>query len=53
LLSVTDTVKPSLGLDEIEFSGMTRESSSIVAGKRIGADFYIRYSYGLLDRIGR
>lgn len=53
LLPATERVKDSLGLDEIEFAGMTRESSAIIAGKRISDDFYIRYSYGLFERVGR
>jgi len=53
LLPVTDDLRDTLGLDEVKFEGNTRESSSIVAGKNIGEDFYIRYSYSLFDRIGR
>jgi translocation and assembly module TamB len=53
MLPVTEQLRDTLGLDEIEFAGMTRESSVVTAGKRIGDDFYIRYTYGLFERIGR
>jgi len=53
MLPVTEQLRDTLGLDEIEFSGLTRESSVVTAGKRIGDDFYIRYTYGLFESIGR
>lgn len=53
LLPQTETLRNTLGIDEIEFEGSTRETSAITAGKRVGEDFYIRYSYGLFERVGR
>lgn len=53
LLPQTETLRTKLGFDEIGFEGSTQETSAITAGRRIGDDFYIRYSYGLFDRIGR
>lgn len=53
MLPVTEKLRNTLGLDEIEFSGLTRESSTLTAGKRVGEDFFIRYTYGLFEQIGR
>ena len=52
LLPGTQRLGDTLGLDEVGFEGTTEATSSVVAGKRFGEDFYVRYAYGLFDRIG-
>jgi translocation and assembly module TamB len=41
-----------LGLDEVSFEGSELEQTSVVAGKRITDDLYIRYAFGLFGEPG-
>ena len=52
LLPVTGRVGERLGLSEVSFEGATEEESAVVAAKRIGENTYIRYSFGLFNRVG-
>ena len=51
-LPVTQTLEESLGLDEIALEGTSEDTTALVAGRRLGEDVYIRYAYGLFNRIG-
>jgi len=51
-LSATSRVGDTLTLDEISFEGGGADDTAVVAGKRLGEKWYIRYSYGLFDRVG-
>ena len=51
-LPVTEQLEDSLGLDEVTFEGTNNDTTSIVAGKRLAEKLYVRYSYGLFNRIG-
>jgi len=42
----------NLTLDEISFEGGGSGDTSVVAGKRLGERWYIRYTYGLFSRVG-
>jgi translocation and assembly module TamB len=51
-LSATRRAGESLTLDEIGFEGGGANDTAVVAGKRLSDKWYIRYSYGLFNRIG-
>lgn len=51
-LPFTQKFQENLGLDEVSLDGADTQSTAIVAGKRLSEDVYIRYSYGLFNRIG-
>lgn len=51
-LPVTQRLGENLGLDEVSIEGTSEETTALVAGRRLGEDVYIRYSYGLFNRIG-
>ncbi len=52
LLPVTSRLEESLNLDEISFTSDGSDDASIVAGKRINDEIFVRYAYGLFDRVG-
>lgn len=52
VLPITQQLEQGLGLDEVALEGSGGENTSLVAGKRIGRDLFIRYRYGLFNRIG-
>jgi len=52
LLPITEQLQDSLMLDEISFAGSGGEDTSVVAGKRLSEDIFVRYTYGLFDRVG-
>ena len=41
-----------MSLDEISFEGGADNDTAVAAGKRIGERWYIRYTYGLFNRVG-
>ncbi len=50
---VTDQIGRSVGLDELRLAaGSTVDTGAIMAGKQVSNDLYVRYSYGLFNRIG-
>ena len=51
-LSATRRVGDSLTLDEINFEGGGADDTSVVAGKQLSENWYIRYTYGLFNRVG-
>jgi len=51
-LSATRRVGDTLTLDEISFEGGGADDTSVVAGKRLSEHWYIRYTYGLFNRVG-
>jgi len=51
-LSATSRVGDTLTLDEISFEGGGADDTSVVAGKRLSERWYIRYTYGLFNRVG-
>ena len=56
-LPVTQQLGENLGLDEVSFGEINSKeagsnTTAIVAGKRLGEKLYVRYSYGLFNRIG-
>ncbi len=52
VLPIAQQLEQGLGLDEVALEGSGGENTSLVAGKRIGRDVFIRYRYGLFNRIG-
>ena len=51
-LSVMQQVSAGLNLDEVGLADAGGEEASVVAGKKISDDIYVRYTYGLFNRIG-
>jgi translocation and assembly module TamB len=51
-MPITQELGENLGLDEIAIEGMSEDTTVLVAGRRLGEDLYLRYSYGLFNRIG-
>ena len=51
-LSVMQEVSQGLNLDEAGLRGSGGDDTEVVAGKRISEDVYVRYTYGLFNRIG-
>lgn len=50
---ITDAIGHAVTLDELALAGgNTLEETQLVAGKRLGSDLYLRFSYGLFNRIG-
>ncbi|MGI9341618.1 MAG: translocation/assembly module TamB domain-containing protein [Gammaproteobacteria bacterium] len=52
LQSLTGGTGDKTTLDEISFEGGGADDTSVVAGKKIGDRWYIRYTYGLFNRVG-
>ena len=42
----------TLGLDELTVQSTTTDAGALMAGKYLSPRVYIRYSYGLFNRIG-
>lgn len=51
-LPISSKAQSSLGLDELTVDTGTYGTSAIMAGKQIAPDIYVRYTYGLFDRLG-
>ena len=51
-LSATRRAGETLTLDEVGFEGGGANDTAVVAGKRLSDKWYIRYSYGLFNRVG-
>ncbi|HHH76505.1 MAG TPA: hypothetical protein ENL03_05720, partial [Phycisphaerae bacterium] len=52
LQSLTQGAGEGLSLDEVGLEGAGGDDAAVVAGKRLSEDVYIRYTYGLFNRIG-
>jgi translocation and assembly module TamB len=52
LQSVTQGVTQGLGLDEVGIEGTGGSDTAVAAGKRLNEDLYVRYTYGLFNKIG-
>lgn len=51
-LPITDEIKSALGLSELTVKGDGVDSTSVVAGKKVGPDLYVEYDYDVFSRIG-
>jgi translocation and assembly module TamB len=51
-LPVVQRIGNSLGLDELTVQSTTTDAGALMAGKYLSPKLYIRYSYGLFNRIG-
>lgn len=50
---ITDRIGSAITLDELGLQGGgSLDETEIVAGKQLGSDLYVRFSYGLFSRIG-
>ena len=52
ILPVTRQLEETLNLDEVTFEGGSGDDAAVVAGKRLNEDLFVRYKYGLFNRIG-
>jgi translocation and assembly module TamB len=52
LQSFTQQVSQGLGLDEVGIEGTGGSDTTVAAGKRLSEDLYVRYTYGLFNKIG-
>ncbi|NNF67449.1 MAG: hypothetical protein HKM98_08065, partial [Gammaproteobacteria bacterium] len=51
-LPIADQIGRAVGLDELGLDTSSTDTGAIMAGKQVGSDLYVRYSFGLFDRIG-
>lgn len=51
-LPVVQRIGTSLGLDELTVRSTTTDAGELMAGKYLSPKVYLRYSYGLFNRIG-
>jgi translocation and assembly module TamB len=51
-LPVVQRLGTTLGLDELSVQSTTHDAGALMAGKYLSPKVYIRYSYGLFNRIG-
>ena len=51
-LPVVQRIGQSLGLDEFTVKATATDQGALMAGKYLSPKVYIRYSYGLFNRIG-
>jgi translocation and assembly module TamB len=51
-LPAIERIGTSLGFDEFSIRGTNTDAGALMAGKYLGPDLYLRYSYGLFNRIG-
>ena len=51
-LPAIQRVGESLGLDELALQATTADAGELMAGKQLSPRIYIRYTYGLFNRIG-
>lgn len=49
---LTARIGSAISLDELGLQGGSLDETEIVAGKQIAGDLYVRFSYGLFNRIG-
>lgn len=52
VLPVAKELEDRLSLDEVGLEGSGGENTAVVAGKWLSEDLFVRYSYGLFNRIG-
>jgi translocation and assembly module TamB len=48
----TEQIGDAVLLDELGVQGGTFDETEVVAGKQLGSDLYVRFTYGLFSRIG-
>jgi translocation and assembly module TamB len=51
-LPVIERIGTSLGLDDFSIRGTDTDAGALMAGKYLSPNVYLRYSYGLFNRIG-
>jgi translocation and assembly module TamB len=51
-LPAIQRIGQSLGLDEFAIRGTTTDAGELMAGKYLSPSLYLRYSYGLFNRVG-
>lgn len=51
-MPITDQLGQAVGLDELGLDPDNVDTGSVMAGKQITPDLYVRYSYGLFNRLG-
>ncbi len=49
---LTDRVGSAVTLDELGLQGGETDEAEVVAGKQLNSDLYVRFTYGLFNRIG-
>ena len=49
---LTQAIGSAVTLDELGFEGGTLDETEVVAGKQVSEDLYLRFTYGLFNRIG-
>lgn len=49
---ITQAIGNAVTLDELGVEAGSVETAQVVAGKHLGSDLYVRFSYGLFNRIG-
>jgi translocation and assembly module TamB len=49
---LTQRLGSAVTLDELGMEGGTLDETEVVAGKQLGSDLYVRFTYGLFNRIG-
>ncbi len=49
---LTQALGSAVTLDELGVQGSTIDETEVVAGKQLGSDLYVRFTYGLFNRIG-
>lgn len=51
-LNITEGLSNGLTLDELALENAGGDDAAVVAGKRLSNDLFVRYTYGLFNRIG-
>jgi translocation and assembly module TamB len=49
---ITGAIGNAVALDELGVEGSTPDETEVVAGKQLGSDLYLRFTYGVFNRIG-
>jgi translocation and assembly module TamB len=49
---LTGKIGSAVTLDELGFEGGTLDETEVVAGKQLNEDLYVRFAYGLFNRVG-
>jgi translocation and assembly module TamB len=49
---ITEQIGGSVALDEFGVEGSEIEETQVVAGKQLSPDLYLRFTYGLFNRLG-
>ncbi|MDZ7686081.1 MAG: translocation/assembly module TamB domain-containing protein [Gammaproteobacteria bacterium] len=50
--NITEELRKSLGLEELTISSRGFDSTSVIAGKKLSDDLYVKYSYDIMGRVG-